>query len=101
MSNSYFANNEDTLERRLAIVVGINRYNAENEIPTLGGAENDAQEIYDRLTATGNFTIQKNHLLLGRDATRGAILKAISDVFHKPVPENWQLSSLLLLRAWR
>jgi uncharacterized caspase-like protein len=49
-----FKNNED---ERLAIVVGINRY---------------------------NITFQKSHLLVGRDATRGAILKAISEIFHKP-----------------
>jgi uncharacterized caspase-like protein len=85
MSNNNFTNNDDTVGKRLAIVVGINRYNAENDIPVLAGAENDAREIYERLTTAGNFTIQKNHLLLGRDATRGAILKAVSDIFHKAV----------------
>jgi uncharacterized caspase-like protein len=76
-----FKNNED---ERLAIVVGINRYNAESQIPVLAGAENDAKEVYERLTRSDNFTLQKSHLLVGRDATRGAILKAISEIFHKP-----------------
>jgi Caspase domain len=72
-------------EKRMAIVVGINRYNACNDIPVLAGAENDAREIYQRLTAGDNFTIEKKYLLLGYEATRGAILKAVSDIFHKGV----------------
>jgi uncharacterized caspase-like protein len=85
MSNDFGSNQQEVTEKRLAIIVGVNKYYADSEIPELSGAENDAQEICQRLTTAGNFIVQKNHLLIGRDATRNSIIKAISDIFRKDV----------------
>jgi hypothetical protein len=75
---------------RLAIIVGIDKYEAEKEIPMLHGAENDANEIVKRLTTGGggaagvpDFKVPNNYFLIGKNATRRAILKAISDVFRR------------------
>ena len=68
---------------RRAIVVGINRYESDSDIQTLGGAENDAIEIRERLQKRGAFEIPKRHFLIGRDATKKNILKAFSDIFRK------------------
>jgi uncharacterized caspase-like protein len=70
-------------EIRKAIIIGINKYESDPEIPRLAGAENDAIEIRDRLIKYGNFEIPKNHYLIGSDATRRNILKAVSEVFRK------------------
>lgn len=71
--------------KRLAIVVGINKYEDVTEIPELFGAENDAKEIHKRLTTLGEFEVFPNHFLLGKNATYKAILKAISDIFRQAV----------------
>jgi hypothetical protein len=68
---------------RQAIIVGIKRYKSDSEIPALSGADNDAKEIYERLKNNCNFDVSPNHLLLGPQATRQNILKAISDIFVK------------------
>lgn len=68
---------------RLAIIVGIDKYEAEEEIPILCGAENDAKEIFKRLTTVADFKVPKNYFLIGKNATYRAILKAISDVFRR------------------
>ncbi|MEK6407262.1 MAG: caspase family protein [Acidobacteriota bacterium] len=67
---------------RRAMIVGINQYKDER-IPPLKGAENDAQDLYERLTDPniGNFEILDNHFLLGEQATVERIRKAISDLF--------------------
>ena len=71
-------------EKRIGIVVGVNEYEASQEqIPILNGAENDAIEIRDRLVKYGNFEISPDHYLIGSDATRKNILKAVSDIFRK------------------
>ena len=71
-------------EKRIAIVVGVNEYEAgQEQIPELKGAENDAIEIRDRLVKYGKFEISNDHYLVGRDATRRNILKAVSDIFRK------------------
>ena len=69
---------------RRAMIVGINQYK-DDRIPPLKGAENDAQDLYERLTDPniGNFEIQDNHFLLGEQATAERIRKAISDLFWK------------------
>ena len=67
---------------RQAIIVGINRYE-DSEIPSLRGAENDAVEILQRLQDKGNFDISEGHLLIGRDATKRNILRALSDLFRR------------------
>jgi uncharacterized caspase-like protein len=87
MSDDFAGNQQAGTEKRLAIIVGVNKYYADSEIPELSGAENDAQEISERLKTAGNFIVQKNHLLIGRDATRNAIIKAISDIFRKSVDD--------------
>jgi hypothetical protein len=72
--------------RRLAVVVGVNKYQESDKIPTLAGAENDAEELRRRLTTTNNnFEVLDRHFLLGEHATRTAILKAISDIFHNEI----------------
>jgi uncharacterized caspase-like protein len=75
--------NEQEKLQRTAIAIGISRYEANDRIPALQGAENDAREIYERLTSIGNFTIADDHLLLGKEATQRNISKAISDIFRK------------------
>jgi uncharacterized caspase-like protein len=74
---------ENEQENRKAIVIGINKYESDPIIPRLDGAENDAIEISDRLIKYGNFEVSKNHYLVGPDATRRNILKAVSEVFQK------------------
>jgi caspase domain-containing protein len=69
--------------KRTAIIAGINSYESQSDIQTLGGAENDAKEISERLQKNGDFEISKGHYLIGQNATRKNILKAISDVFRK------------------
>ncbi len=76
------------LPQRLAIIVGINKYEAEEEIPVLDGAENDAKEILKRLTTAADFKVPDNYFLIGKKATHRAINKAISDVFRKDVDNN-------------
>ena len=71
--------------KRRAIVVGINRYESDSDIQTLGGAENDAKEIYERLRNNGNFEISDKHFMLGPNATKRNILRAFSDIFRKEV----------------
>ncbi len=70
-------------EKRIAIVVGVNEYEAQEQIPELKGAENDAIEIRDRLVKYGDFKISNDHYLVGPDATRRNILKAVSEIFRK------------------
>ena len=72
--------------KRTAIVIGINEYEnsttKNGNIPPLAGAENDAEELANRLQLYGDFEIIKNYnLLLGKNATYIAIRKAISDIF--------------------
>jgi hypothetical protein len=71
--------------RRFAVVVGVNKYQESDKIPTLAGAENDAEELRRRLTTNNNFEVLDGHFLLGEHATRTAILKAISDIFHNEI----------------
>lgn len=74
--------NENDKENRKAIIIGINEYE-DQEIPRLDGAENDAVEIRNRLIQYGNFEISNDHYLIGPDATRRNILKAVSEIFRK------------------
>jgi uncharacterized caspase-like protein len=78
------SNNEEQA-KRLAIVVGINKYEDYPAIDELHGAENDAREIHKRLTTLGQFAVLPNHLLLGENATYKAILKAVSDIFRQDI----------------
>jgi len=73
--------------RRRAIVIGINQYEDKN-IPELSGAENDAQEVYQRLTDpnVGNFEVLNEHFLIGPRAKFKDIRKAVSDVFWRADP---------------
>jgi methylmalonyl-CoA mutase N-terminal domain/subunit len=41
---------QDEIGERQAIIVGINKYQAGENIPDLAGAENDAAEIHKSLT---------------------------------------------------
>jgi uncharacterized caspase-like protein len=74
-------------ENRRAIIIGINKYESDTQIPTLSGAENDAKEIYERLKDPdiGNFEIFDNHYLLGQQATRKNILRAVSEIFRQDI----------------
>ncbi len=73
-------------DNRKAIIIGINEYEAGNEeIPTLSGAENDAREIRDRFLNYGKLEVSDNHYLIGRQATRKKILRAVGEVFQKDI----------------
>src|SRR5262245_691061 len=69
---------------RRAVVIGVNKYE-DAGIPELKGAENDATELYERLTDqdSGGFEVAKGHFLTGKDATSDAIRQALSDLFWK------------------
>jgi tetratricopeptide (TPR) repeat protein len=73
---------KDYVSNRKAIIIGINMYESEG-IPRLYGAENDASELTDTLINYGNFEIPDKYYLVGADATRRNILKAVSDIFRK------------------
>lgn len=77
-----FLSNEEKKEKRKAIIVGINEYKFD-EIPRLDGAQNDAKEIRDKLIQYGDFDIPNDCYLVGPDATREKILKAVSKIFRK------------------
>lgn len=68
--------------KRKAIIVGINRYK-DAKIQPLKGAENDARDIYQRLTDPniGNFEVSEDHYLTGESATSERIRGAISEIF--------------------
>jgi hypothetical protein len=68
--------------RRFAVLVGVNKYQDYDQIPTLAGAENDAEELRKRLITNNDFEVLDGHLLLGEHATRTAILRAVSDIFR-------------------
>jgi hypothetical protein len=85
MSESWRNKVED--ENRRAIIIGINKYESDSEIPTLAGAENDAREICERFRTNG-FEIPDNHLLVGPDATRSKVLKAFRDIFNRKDVNN-------------
>jgi hypothetical protein len=70
-------------DNRTAIIIGIDKYEAFEMIPTLNGAANDAIEIKDSLIRNGGFEIPDNNYLVGKDATRKNILTAISEVFRQ------------------
>src|SRR5918993_221745 len=70
-------------ENRKAIIIGINTYESDSYIPRLNGAENDAKEIRDRFIKYGNFEISNNHYLVGPDATRRNILRALGEAFQQ------------------
>lgn len=66
------------------MIVGINKYYDET-IPTLEGSENDAKDIYERLTNPDlgdlAFDVPEGHCLIGKDANCSQIRKAISDIY--------------------
>ena len=70
--------------QRRAVVIGVNKYQ-DPTIPELMGAENDASDIYERLgdAQSGGFKIEKEHFLIGNNATCDAIRKSISDLLWK------------------
>jgi uncharacterized caspase-like protein len=74
---------ETVQEKRKAIIIGIDEYESSSEIPPLNGAVNDAVEINDRLIRYGNFEISDTHYLIGPNATRKNILRAVSEVFRQ------------------
>lgn len=77
---------EDVLEgERRAVIIGINDYD-DSKIPKLGGAVNDAKDMYSRLKDFGNFKIEKDHLLTDEKATSKAIRNAIHDLLWETDP---------------
>ena len=64
--------------QRHAVIIGINDY-ADPAIPDLKYAESDAKAVYDALTdpAIGKFPKDNVALLLGKDATPGAVKAAL------------------------
>ena len=71
-----------TKKKRIGLVVGIDEYE-DKTIPTLHGAQNDANEIFRILTENGDFEENNKYLLLGEQATRINILSCISEVFRQ------------------
>jgi uncharacterized caspase-like protein len=69
---------------RRAAIIGVNKYEDET-IPELKGAENDAKELYERLTDmdSGGFEVAKSHFLTGKEATSDAIRQTLSDLLWK------------------
>ena len=63
-----------------AVVIGVDEYRDER-IHDLDGAANDANELADLLTRTGDFDIVG--LLLGSEATGNAIRAAVSDLLWR------------------
>jgi len=80
-------------KRRRAVIVGINKYKDRSNIPDLEGAENDAEEIYERLINPdiGGFEIPDDHYLRGEEAKCEQIRKAISDIFWESEPQDLAL----------
>jgi hypothetical protein len=70
-------------DNRIAIIIGIDKYESYEKIPTLNGAANDAIELRDRLIRNGGFEIPDKHYLVGPNATRKNILRAVSQVFRQ------------------
>jgi len=70
-----------------AVVVGVGDY-LDNHIRPLPGATNDAQELFDRLTADGEFEIEADHFLLDERATGDAIRSAVSDLLWRTEPAD-------------
>jgi hypothetical protein len=70
--------------KRHAVIIGVNEYQ-DTSIPKLKGAENDAGDLYKRLSdqKLGEFEILDNHYLIGKKATCDAIRKSISDLLWK------------------
>ncbi|MGH7807528.1 MAG: caspase family protein, partial [Thermodesulfobacteriota bacterium] len=71
--------------KRRAVIIGINKYK-DSEIAQLEGPENDAVEIYEKLTDGRNFEISNEHFLRGAKATSEAIRAAVSDLFWEADP---------------
>jgi uncharacterized caspase-like protein len=82
--NSVHNNRQDG--KKLAIIIGINDYEADG-IPMLAGAENDAHELCE-LLKSNQFEVADTHFLTGQKATNKAILKAISNIFRKETECN-------------
>jgi uncharacterized caspase-like protein len=74
-------------QKKRAIFIGIDKYK-DDTIPKLSGAENDAKEIYERFVNNGDFEVSNNHLLIGQNATRTNIMKAISELFRRNINCN-------------
>ncbi len=77
---------------RRAVVIGVNKYE-DASIPELKGAENDATELYNRLTDkdSGGFEVAKGHFLTGKEATSDAIRQTLSDLLWKTDESNLSL----------
>ena|GEM_PF-2537832 len=67
---------------RRAAIIGVDEYK-DKEIPTLRGARNDAEEMYERLTQYGDFEVAENHLLRNEEASSANIRRAVSDLLWK------------------
>lgn len=82
-ANNFSKTIEEQKENKRAIVVGINKYEATDNITELSGAENDAKEIYKNLTTINGFKIANEHFLLGERAKQKNINRTISELFRK------------------
>ncbi|KAJ7278318.1 caspase domain-containing protein [Mycena rebaudengoi] len=85
-----------------AIVVGIDEYKAQDELPTLRGAVNDAEAFKKFLTDSrqlGGLQVPCAHIrfLANEDATRYAILSALESHFlHNPsIPDHGNTAMIL------
>jgi hypothetical protein len=69
-------------QKKVAIVIGIDKYESQDIIPKLYGAENDAESIYNILKNKCGFEIKEGHFLKGKGATYKGITKAISGLLR-------------------
>lgn len=67
---------------RRAVIIGVDTYQ-DTGIRNLTGARNDAEEMHDRLTKSGDFKVEERHLLLNENASAAKIRRAISDLLWK------------------
>jgi len=77
-------------DSRRAVVIGVNKY-ADQRLPTLSGAVNDAKELKQKLQEFGEFEIPDGHFLLDDQATCKNIRRAISDLLWKTDPSDVSL----------
>jgi uncharacterized caspase-like protein len=75
---------------RRAVIIGIDDY-SDPDITTLTGACNDAREIHERLTQSGDFKVEDHHFLLNTKASTSNIRQAISDLLWKTEESEFSL----------
>jgi hypothetical protein len=79
-----------TTPSRHAVIIGVNDYDDSN-IANLTGATNDARDMHERLTKSGNFEVANHHFLLNEKASALRIRQAMSDLLWKTAESDFSL----------